>query len=91
MHDEDDGCSCRRPKPGLLVEAGFKWRLSLDHWFVISDKWQDADAARAVNCTSLLLQSPWNGTAHRDLVLPDLAAVVDKLLRLRTTKPLLAA
>ena len=90
-HDETDGCSCRRPKPGLLVEAGFKWRLSLDHCFGISDKWQDAEAARAVNCTSLLLQSPWNGTARRDLVLPDLAAAVDKLLRLRTAKPLLAA
>ena len=90
-HDETDGCSCRRPKPGLLVEAGFKWRLSLDHCFGISDKWQDAEAARAVNCTSLLLQSPWNGTARRDLVLPDLAAVVDKLLRLRTAKPLVAA
>jgi D-glycero-D-manno-heptose 1,7-bisphosphate phosphatase len=90
-HDETDGCSCRRPKPGLLVEAGFKWRLNLDHCFVISDKWQDAEAARAVNCTSLLLQSPWNGAARRDLVLPDLAAAVDKLLRLRTAKPLIAA
>jgi D-glycero-D-manno-heptose 1,7-bisphosphate phosphatase len=90
-HDATDACSCRRPKPGLLVEAGFKWRLNLDHCFVISDKWQDAEAGRAVNCTSLLLQSPWNGTARRDLVLPDLAAVVDKLLRLRTSKPLLAA
>ena len=90
-HDATDDCSCRRPKPGLLLEAGFKWRLSLDHCFVISDKWQDAEAARAVNCTSLLLQSTCNGTARRDLVLPDLAAVVDKLLQLRTTKPLLAA
>ena len=52
-HDETDACSCRRPKPGLLVEAGFKWRLDLDRCFVISDKWQDAEAARAVNCTSL--------------------------------------
>jgi D-glycero-D-manno-heptose 1,7-bisphosphate phosphatase len=90
-HDETDGCSCRRPKPGLLVEAGFKWRLDLDHCFVISDKWQDAEAARAVNCTSLLLQSPRNGTARRDLILPDLATVVDTLVRLRTSKPLLAA
>jgi D-glycero-D-manno-heptose 1,7-bisphosphate phosphatase len=90
-HDETDGCSCRRPKPGLLVEAGFKYRLDLDHCFVISDKWQDAEAGRAVNCTSLLIQSPWNGTARRGLVLPDLASAVDKLLRLLTAKPLLAA
>jgi D-glycero-D-manno-heptose 1,7-bisphosphate phosphatase len=90
-HDATDGCSCRRPKPGLLVEAGFKWRLSLDRSFVISDKWQDAEAARAAGCTSLLLQSPWISAARRDLVLPDLAAVVDKLLRLGTAKPLMAA
>ena len=90
-HDETDACSCRRPKPGLLVEAGFKWRLNLDHSFVISDKWQDAEAARAVGATSLLLQSPWNGAARRDLVLPDLGAVVDRVLRLHTAKPLLAA
>ena len=90
-HDAADSCTCRPPKPGLLVEAGFKWRLTLDHCFVISDKWQDAEAARAVGATSLLLQAPWNGKARRDLVLPDLAAVVDKLLRLRAAKPLLAA
>jgi D-glycero-D-manno-heptose 1,7-bisphosphate phosphatase len=45
-HDETDHCPCRKPKPGLLVESGFKWRLVLDHCFVVSDKWQDAEAAR---------------------------------------------
>jgi len=90
-HDANDVCPCRYPKPGLLVEAGFKWHLNLDHCFVVSDKWQDAEAARAAGCTALLLQSPWNSAARRDLILPDLAAVVDKLLRLRITKPSLAA
>ena len=90
-HDAADHCTCRPPKPGLLVEAGFKWRLNLDQCFVISDKGQDAEAARTAGVTSLLLQSPWNGKARSDLVLPDLAAAVDKLLRLRASKPLLAA
>jgi D-glycero-D-manno-heptose 1,7-bisphosphate phosphatase len=90
-HDAADQCTCRPPKPGLLVEAGFKWRLNLDQCFVISDKGQDAEAARTAGATSLLLQSPSNGKARSDLVLPDLAAAVDKLLRLRTSKPLLAA
>jgi D-glycero-D-manno-heptose 1,7-bisphosphate phosphatase len=90
-HDAADNCTCRPPKPGLLVEAGFKWRLNLDHCFMISNKWQDGEAARTAGCTALLLQSPWNGKARSGLVLPDLAAAVDKLLRLRTAKPLLAA
>ena len=90
-HEAADHCTCCPPKPGLLVEAGFKWRLNLEHCFVISDKWQDAEAARAASCTALLLQSPWNGKVRSGLVLPDFGAAVDKLLRLRTSKPLLAA
>ena len=84
-HDETNHCLCRKPNPGLLLEAGFKWQLDLNRSFVISDKWQDAEAARAAGCTSLLIQSPWLGSVHRDLVLPDLAAVVEKLCRLNTS------
>jgi D-glycero-D-manno-heptose 1,7-bisphosphate phosphatase len=87
-HDENDRCPCRKPNPGLLVEAGFSWRLDLDRCFVISDKWQDAEAARAIGCTSLLIQSPWLGSVHRDLVLPSLAAAVEKLLRLHRSSQL---
>jgi D-glycero-D-manno-heptose 1,7-bisphosphate phosphatase len=90
-HDEVDRCPCRKPKPGLLVEAAFKWHLDLDRSFVISDKWQDAEAARTAGCTSLLIDSPWLGKVHRDFVLPDLAAVVEKILRLKSTDRVMAA
>ena len=89
-HDETDRCPCRKPKPGLLVEAAFKWHLDLDRSFVISDKWQDAEAARTAGSTSLLLQSPWVGNVHHDFVLPDLEAIVDKILHLRTLRGVVA-
>src|SRR5688572_11730031 len=82
-HDEDDHCPCRKPKPGLLIEAAFKWHLNLDHSFVISDKWQDAEAARTAGCTSLLVKSPHNGNAHHDFILPDVESIVAKILRLK--------
>ena len=82
-HDETDHCPCRKPRPGLLIEAAFKWHLNLDHSFVISDKWQDAEAARTAGCTSVLLKSPWVGQVHHDFVLPDLKSIVDKILRLK--------
>jgi D-glycero-D-manno-heptose 1,7-bisphosphate phosphatase len=85
-HDETDRCPCRKPKPGLLTEAAFQWHLNLDRSFVISDKWQDAEAARTAGCTSLLLDSPWLGNVHRDFVLPDLAAIVNKILVLKAAK-----
>jgi D-glycero-D-manno-heptose 1,7-bisphosphate phosphatase len=86
-HDEADRCPCRKPKAGLLTEAKFKWHLDLDRSFVISDKWQDAEAARAAGCTSLLLDSPWIGSVHHDFVLPNLKVIVEKILQLKTANP----
>lgn len=82
-HDEADHCPCRKPRPGLLIEAAFKWHLNLDHSFVVSDKWQDAEAARTAGCTSLLLKSPWVGNVHHDFVLSSVDAIADKILSLK--------
>lgn len=82
-HDESDHCPCRKPRPGLLIEAAFKWHINLDHSFVISDKWQDAEAARTAGCTSLLVESPYIGQGHHDFVLPNLQAVADKIILLK--------
>jgi D-glycero-D-manno-heptose 1,7-bisphosphate phosphatase len=89
-HDRDDFCPCRKPKPGLLTEAAFKWHLALDGCFVISNKWQDAEAARAAGCTSLLIQSPWIGKGHHDVVLPDLASALAKIPELQVHHALVA-
>ncbi|MDB6022325.1 MAG: putative phosphatase [Pedosphaera sp.] len=83
-HDDGDGCSCRKPLPGLLTEAAFKYHLDLERSFVISDKWQDARAARAVGCTSMLMHSPWVGSGHHDFVLSNLPAITGKILQLQT-------
>ena len=88
-HDETDDCPCRKPKPGLFLEAAFTWHLDLDRCFVVSDKWQDAEAARNAGCTSLLVRSPWNGSGHRDFTLPTFKAVVEKILQ-RQFAPALA-
>ena len=82
-HDEPDHCPCRKPRPGLLMEAAFKWHLTLDRCFVVSDKWQDAEAAQNAGCTSLLIRSPFNGAGHRDFTLPDLPTITEKILQLQ--------
>jgi len=81
-HDEADQCPCRKPKPGLLIEAAFKWHLDLDHSFVVGERWQDAEAARVAGCTSLLLRSPWNGPVHHDFIADSLDEIVRRILRL---------
>lgn len=83
-HDESDDCPCRKPKAGLLIEAGFKWHLDLERCFVVSDKWQDAQAAHIAGCTSILIQSPRNGSGHHDFVVPDIATAAAKILSLHS-------
>ncbi|MDB6122776.1 MAG: gmhB 1 [Pedosphaera sp.] len=90
-HDKSDMCSCRKPRPGLFKEASFKFHLDMERSFVISDKWQDAQAAREVGCTSLLLNSPWIGSGHHDFVLNSLAEIVGKILKLHDGDRSLAA
>jgi len=81
-HDEADRCPCRKPKPGLLIEAGFKWHVDLDRSVTISDKWQDAEAARIAGCTSILIDSPWNGPGHHDFKVASFQLAVEKALSL---------
>jgi D-glycero-D-manno-heptose 1,7-bisphosphate phosphatase len=81
-HDEADCCPCRKPRPGLLIEAGFKWHVDLDRSVAISDKWQDAEAARIAGCTSILIRSPWNGPGHHDFQVDSFKEAVDKALAL---------
>jgi histidinol-phosphate phosphatase family protein len=85
-HDHTDECVCRKPKTGLFMEAAHKWRLDMDHSFVVSDKWQDAMAAHALGCTSILISSPWIGQGHHDFVLPTLTHAVDKIIHLQHSK-----
>jgi beta-phosphoglucomutase-like phosphatase (HAD superfamily) len=57
----------------------------LDRCLVISNKWQDAEAALNAGCTSVLIASPWIGKGHHDIVLPSLADVAGKIAQLRTS------
>ncbi|PYJ82458.1 MAG: hypothetical protein DME22_18705 [Verrucomicrobia bacterium] len=88
-HDETDHCPCRRPQAGLLMEAAFKWHLDLERSCVISDKWQDAQAAHVAGCTSLMMKSPWIGKGHHDFVLSNLSELVQKIDQLYSSNLLL--
>jgi D-glycero-D-manno-heptose 1,7-bisphosphate phosphatase len=90
-HDSHDFCACRKPKPGLLLEAGFKWKLDMNRSFVVSNKWQDAEAALNAGCTPVLIDSPWVGKAHREFVAPNLATLVRRLGLGQKIQPIHAA
>ncbi len=48
-------CGCRKPLPGLLLEAGEKLNLDLASSFMVGDKATDILAGKAAGCRSILI------------------------------------
>ena len=49
-HADLDGCECRKPKPGMLIEAAREWHIDLARSFMVGDRWRDIEAGRAAGC-----------------------------------------
>jgi D-glycero-D-manno-heptose 1,7-bisphosphate phosphatase len=54
-HDDADHCACRKPKPGLLLEAQRKHKIDLSCSFVVGDRWRDIDAGHNAGCKAVLI------------------------------------
>jgi D-glycero-D-manno-heptose 1,7-bisphosphate phosphatase len=50
FHLEADGCACRKPKPGMLLEAAREHALDLTACHMVGDRWRDVAAAQAAGC-----------------------------------------
>ena len=52
-HDDADACGCRKPAPGLMVEAGARYGIDLARSFLIGDRWRDVEAGRRAGCATV--------------------------------------
>ena len=85
-HGPDDGCECRKPKPGMLRQIAAHYATELAGIWFVGDTGGDLQAALAVDCQPVLVKT---GKGERTLAKPlppgtlvfdDLAAVADQLL-----------
>ncbi|MDF3863032.1 D-glycero-beta-D-manno-heptose 1,7-bisphosphate 7-phosphatase [Pseudomonas denitrificans (nom. rej.)] len=85
-HGPDEGCDCRKPKPGMLLQIAQHYGADLRGIWFVGDSRGDLDAALAVDCQPVLVKT---GKGERTLTKPlpegtlvfdDLAAVADQLL-----------
>jgi D-glycero-D-manno-heptose 1,7-bisphosphate phosphatase len=54
-HDWDEGCECRKPKPGLLFQAQRDFNLDLSRTLFVGDDERDGQTADAAGCLSVLV------------------------------------
>jgi D-glycero-D-manno-heptose 1,7-bisphosphate phosphatase len=75
-HDDADGCGCRKPKPGMLVELAKRWDVDLEGSYMVGDSWRDVEAGRAAGCRTILVSGAAPAESAPDLVVSDLWAAV---------------
>jgi D-glycero-D-manno-heptose 1,7-bisphosphate phosphatase len=88
-HAPEARCACRKPAPGLLLEAASQLELDLERSYLIGDSLRDLQAARAVGVTPILVLTG-HGREHvaqlgqidlgACLVVEDVAAAVHAIL-----------
>jgi D-glycero-D-manno-heptose 1,7-bisphosphate phosphatase len=55
-HDDADGCSCRKPHPGLLLDAARRYGIDLARSFMVGDRWRDVEAGAAAGCRTVWIE-----------------------------------
>ncbi len=86
-HDSDDNCNCRKPRPGLIIEAQKKHNINMELSFMIGDRYTDVDAGAFCGAKTILVLTG-NGKKEfdsfkdkkADFVADDLQHAVDIIL-----------
>lgn len=67
-HRPEDGCDCRKPKPGMLLDLARRFVVDLSGVPFVGDSLRDLQAARAAGATPVLVRS---GNGARTLAMLD--------------------
>jgi D-glycero-D-manno-heptose 1,7-bisphosphate phosphatase len=85
-HRADEGCRCRKPEPGMLLEVARRFNVPIDEVIMVGDSRKDVEAAAAAGARPVLVLTGNGGKTQEkgDLprgtaVYPDLAAVSRQL------------
>lgn len=54
-HTDADNCACRKPKPGMILEAARELGLDVGKSYLVGDRWRDIAAAHSAGCRALFI------------------------------------
>jgi D-glycero-D-manno-heptose 1,7-bisphosphate phosphatase len=85
-HELQPPCTCRKPHPGMLLEAARAHGIDLNASWMIGDSNKDVEAGRNAGCkTARLLRSGETGNVRADLVARSLLEAARQILQLDGT------
>jgi D-glycero-D-manno-heptose 1,7-bisphosphate phosphatase len=54
-HDDIEGCNCRKPKPGNILQAADQYNINILSSFMIGDRWRDVEAGESAGCKTFFI------------------------------------
>ncbi|MFZ4388463.1 MAG: D-glycero-alpha-D-manno-heptose-1,7-bisphosphate 7-phosphatase [Chthoniobacterales bacterium] len=81
FHDNGDGCGCRKPLPGALLESAKIHDIDLSKSCVVGDRWLDIEAGRRAGCSTIFIDNGYDekqpeSADHRVASLSDAARII---------------
>jgi D-glycero-D-manno-heptose 1,7-bisphosphate phosphatase len=76
-HTRFDNCDCKKPKPGMLLEAAKKWNIDLASSIMLGDTESDSLAGKQAGCRTVILDEDYNKSVSSDYRIPKLEGIVD--------------
>jgi D-glycero-D-manno-heptose 1,7-bisphosphate phosphatase len=83
-HDDADNCLCRKPKPGMVLEAAARHAVDLGASFLIGDRWRDIDCGAAAGVRTVFIERGYGERAPEhapDFVAESLGDAAEWILR----------
>lgn len=83
FHDDKDNCACRKPKPGLILDAAATWDVDLGRSYLVGDRWRDIEAGAAAGCRTVLIDHSYNERGPEiepDIRARSLRKAIDRIL-----------
>jgi D-glycero-D-manno-heptose 1,7-bisphosphate phosphatase len=83
-HDYQPPCECRKPQPGMLLDAAREHNIQLDASWMIGDSEHDVQAGRTAGCnTALIVADGQPNQARADILATSLLDATQKILQIQ--------
>lgn len=81
-HTRRDGCACRKPRPGMLVDAAARFAVDLTRSTMVGDRAGDIEAGRAAGCFTIKIERGYAEPPgpQPDMTVRSLAEAVEAIL-----------
>lgn len=82
FHTDLDHCGCRKPRPGMMLDAARELSIDLTRSYIVGDRWRDIQAGHAAGCLTIFVDYGYeqDGTNEPDYVVASLSEAASLIL-----------